>query len=67
MVNVYEPSIGIDADLGSRSIAVADVIANRQVSRWTEELQAGYVYDQYDLHGSKSGSIELEIEFLPYW
>eukprot|EP00882_Tetradesmus_deserticola_P006163 GHRQ01006488.1.p1 GENE.GHRQ01006488.1~~GHRQ01006488.1.p1 ORF type:complete len:665 (+),score=277.92 GHRQ01006488.1:457-2451(+) len=68
LVSVMEPAMAIDDELGRVSIAVHDVIQHCQVSRWTKEEDAGYIYEEFPI-GEKSGKarIELELEFLPYW
>jgi hypothetical protein len=68
VVAVMEPAMTIDDELGRFSIAVRDIIQNCQVSRWSKEEDAGYIYDDFPI-GGKTGKarIELELEFLPYW
>lgn len=61
------PGLGMSEGLGSVQLSVTDVIASRQVSRWTSEEQVGYMYRAFDLQGGAGGRLELEIEFLPYW
>jgi hypothetical protein len=68
VVSVMEPAMTLEDELGRFSIAVRDIIQNVQVSRWTKEEDAGYIYDDFPI-GGKTGKarIELELEFLPYW
>ncbi|KAF8057744.1 SYT2 [Scenedesmus sp. PABB004] len=67
-VSVVLPGLALDDTLGSLTLAVSDIIASRQVSRWTGAEQAGYVHETYPLGaGGSQGRLELEIEFLPYW
>jgi hypothetical protein len=68
VVSVMEPAMTLDDELGRFTIPVREIIQNVQVSRWTKDEDAGYIYDDFPI-GGKSGKarIELELEFLPYW
>lgn len=66
-VKVFEKSLVGKDELGSVHMPLPDIIESVQVSRWTGEEQAGYMYRRFELANGDGASIELELEFLPYW
>jgi len=70
-VSVVEKGTLTNDSLGAFSLRVPEVVRHRQRSRWTKAEQAGYYHRRFPLVGggaaSSGATLEVEIEFLPYW
>jgi hypothetical protein len=66
---VVEAGTLTNTTLGSVTLAVPEIVRRRQRSRWTKEEQAGYYHRRVPITdaGAAGATLEVEIEFLPYW
>lgn len=68
-LTVVENGLVTNASLGSFKLSVPEVVRHRQRSRWTKAEQAGYYHRAFPITAAGEGgaTLEVEMEFLPYW
>ncbi|KAI8474104.1 MAG: hypothetical protein J3K34DRAFT_456945 [Monoraphidium minutum] len=67
LITVLEPALTMDDELGSFRVKMPDLVESKMVSRWTKQVQVGYLHKWVPLADGDGAQIEVELEFLPHW